>query len=194
MAEKKTKRYLELQMEELKATYGVEEKATAPKKSKDHKDKNAKIAKLYEDAAEYKEDLKCFEEELEIVKVNNLRDIATALSQKFPNEERDYAQELRTIVEMGWVHFVEVDNTHPQEQLKLIEETEFGDIVEMLKILYPDYSGDFEVDIRTLLIKRWETLIAIKKEHIAEELAAIKVLGLKPNYVEKIYKQYHGIE
>ena len=196
MADKETKRYMELQMEELKAAHGenAEEETPTPKKNKVNNEKNAKIAKMYEDAAEYEEDLKGFEEELEIVNANELKDIAAALIQKFPNEERDYAQELRTILEMGWTHFVEVEETHPKEQLELIKETEFGDIVEKLSTAYPDHNGDFEMDIRGLLVKRWENLIAIKKEHIQQELAEIKTTGLKPKYVKRVYEQFHGIK
>jgi len=195
MAEKKEKLYLELQMEELKATHAEEagEENPAPKKSNAKNAKNAEIAKMYEDAAEYEEDLKGFEEELEIVNANKLKDIAASLIQKFPNEERDYAQELRTILETGWTHFVEVAKTHPKEQLELIKETEFGDVVEKLSAAYPDYNGDFEADVRDLLVKRWENLIAIKKEHIKQELAEIKTTGLKPKYVKRVYEQFHGI-
>ena len=194
MADQETKRYLELQMEELKAAHAEEagEEVTAPKKSEAKNAKNAEIAKMYEDAAEY-EDLKGFEEELEIVNANELKDIAASLIQKFPNEERDYAQELRTILEMGWTHFVDVEKTHPKEQLEIIKETEFGDVVEKLSAAYPDYHGDFEADVRVFLVKRWENLIAIKKEHIKQELAEIKTTGLKPKYVKRVYEQFHGI-
>jgi molybdopterin converting factor small subunit len=195
MAEKKEKLYLELQMEELKAAHAQEagEENPVPKKNSRDNSKNAEIAKMYEDAAEYEEDLKGFEEELEIVNANELKDITAALIQKFPNEERDYAQELRTILEMGWTHFVEVEKTHPKEQLELIKETEFGDAVEKLSTVYPDYDGDFETEVRDLLIKRWENLIAIKKDHIQQELAEIKTTGLKPKYVKRVYEQFHGI-
>ena len=193
MAEQKTKRYLELQMEELKATYGDEEKETTPKKPKDNRGKNAEIAKLYEDAAEYEEDLKGFEEELEIVNANALKDIASALTQAFPEEDRDYAQELNTILEIGWTYFVEDAKTHPKEQLELIKKTEIGDVVEKLNAQYPDFGGDFEKDVRELLVKRWGNLIAIKKEHIAQELAEIKTAGLKPKFVKRAYEQFHGI-
>jgi molybdopterin converting factor small subunit len=194
MAEKKEKLYLELQMEELKAAHADATKDnSAPKKSTKDNSKNAEIAKMYEDAAEYEEDLKGFEEELEIVNANALKDIAEALIEKFPNEERDYVQELRTILEMGWTHLVEVEKSHPKEQLELIKETEFGDVVEKLNTAYPDYSGEFESEVRDLLIKRWENLIAIKKEHIAQELAEIKTTGLKPKYVKRVYQQFHGI-
>ena len=94
---------------------------------------------------------------------------------------------------MGWTHFVEVEKTHPKEQLELIKETEFGDVVEKLNAAYPDYNGDFEAEIRDLLVKRWENLIAIKKEHIAQELAEIKTTGLKPKFVKRVYEQVHGI-
>jgi len=195
MAEKKEKLYLELQMEELKAAHAEEEgqETPVPKKNNARNAKNAEIAKMYEDAAEYEEDLKGFEEELEIVNANELKDIAASLIQKFPNEERDYAQELRTILETGWTHFVDVEKTHPKEQLELIKETEFGDIVEKLNAAYPDYNGDFEAEVRNFLVKRWENLIAIKKEHIKQELAEIKTTGLKPKYVKRVYEQFHGI-
>jgi molybdopterin converting factor small subunit len=193
MADQKTKRYLEIQMEELKAAHAVEEDSAPKKNNSRDNSKNAEIAKMYEDAAEYEEDLKGFEEELEIGNANELKDIAAALIQKFPNEERDYAQELRTILEMGWTHFVDVAKTHPKEQVELIKETEFGDVVEKLSAAYPDYKGDFETDVRDLLVKRWENLIAIKNEHIKQELAEIKTTGLKPKYVKRVYEQFHGI-
>lgn len=195
MAEQKTKRYLELQMEELKAAHTEEAENSTPKKPRDNRGKNADIAKLYDDAAEYEEDLEGFEEELEIVNANELKDIAAALIHKFPNEneERNYAQELDTILDIGWTHFIEVEKTHPKEQLELIKETEFGDIVEKLSAAYPDYNGDFEKDVRALLVKRWGNLIAIKKEHIKQEHDEIKTAGLKPKYVKRVYQQFHGI-
>jgi molybdopterin converting factor small subunit len=194
MAEKKEKLYLELQMEELKAAHAdAAEDNTAPKNNDKVNSKNAEIAKMYEDAAEYEANLKGFEEELEIVNANTLKDIAAALVQKFPNEERDYAQELKVIVETGWAHLVDVEKTHPKEQLELVKETEFGDVVEKLNAAYPDYNGDFEADIRNFLVKRWENLIAITQEHIKQELAEIKTTGLKPKYVKRVYEQFHGI-
>ena len=197
MATQKATRYLELQMEELKESYETDEiqkKPSDSQKDKNFRAKNAKIAELYDDAAEYEEDLKCFETELEIVNTNKLQDIATSLIKMFPNEDRDYKQELKTIVEGGWKNLVDVEKTHPAEQLEIINSTEFGAIVERLNSQYPSYDGDFEMDIRKLLTQRWEMLISIKKAHIKEELAGIKILGLKPNYVERIYKQYHGLE
>jgi hypothetical protein len=148
---------------------------------------------MYEDAAEYEANLKGFEEELEIVNANALKDIAAALIQKFPNEERDYAQELKVIVETGWGHLVDVEKTHPKEQLEIIKATEFGDVVEKLNAAYPEYNGDFEADVRNFLVKRWENLIAITQEHIKQELAEIKTTGLKPKYVKRVYEQFHGI-
>lgn len=191
MAEKKTKLYLELQMEELKETYGVsdEEKKSSPKDNS----KNAEIAKMYEDAAEYEADLKGFEEELEVVNANALENIATALRAKFPHEERDYNQELQTTLEAGWTQYVEVELTHPKEQLGIIKNSNIANVVEKLKSAYPDYAGDFEADVRKLLTTRWGNLIAIKKEHVKQELAEIKTTGLKPKYVKRIYEQYHGL-
>jgi molybdopterin converting factor small subunit len=195
MADTDTKRYMELQMEELKATLDTDEEEEKKKtlKKQANNAKNAEIAKMYEDAAEYEADLKGFEEELEIVNANELKNIASALVEQFPEEERDYALELQTIIEAGWTHFIEVEQTHPKEQLEIIKKTDFGDVVEALNKAYPDYSGDFEKDVRALLVKRWENLIAIKKEHVKQELAEIKTTGLKPKYVKRVYEQYHGI-
>jgi len=195
MSEKKEKLYLELQMEELKAAHAKEagEENPVPKKSTRDNSKNAEIAKMYEDAAEYEEDLKGFEVELEIVNTHELKDIAAALMQEFPDEDRDYTEELRTILETGWRYYVEVEKTHPKEQLELIKETDFGTVVEKLNTAYPHYNSDFEKDVRALLVKRWENLIAIKQEHIKQELAEIKTTGLKPKYVKRVYEQFHGI-
>lgn len=195
MAENKTKLYMEMQMEELEDFHAQDKEAqtTTPKKNPHRNEKNAELAKLYEDAAEYEDDLKCFEEELEIVNANKLQDIAAALNSNFPEEERDYAQELKTTLEIGWTQFIEAQREHANEQLALIKESEFGDIVKKLNTHYPDYSGDFEKDVRELLVKRWENLIAIKKEHIKQELDEIKTAGLKPKFVKRVYEQYHGI-
>ena len=194
MQDENTQRLLELQMEELKATYGIDTKqeASAPKKSKN--DKDIELAKLYEDAAEYEEELEGFEEELEIINANELKDIAVALKQELPNEERNYAQELSAVLIAGWTHFVEVGKTHPKEQLELIKETDFCEVVEKLSTAFPDYSGDFDTDVRDVLVKRWETIINIKKEHIKEEMDEIYIAGLKPSFVKRIYKQVHGIK
>ncbi|WP_418641017.1 hypothetical protein [Sulfurimonas sp. ST-27] len=196
MATQETKRYMEMQMQELKEACAAneEEKKPAPKKANNNRDKNAEIAKLYEDAAEYEEDLKGFQEELEIVNANEFKDIPDLLKEKFSTQERDYAQEIRTLLEATWAHYVNVEKTHPQEQLDIIKTTALHEIVTALAKAYPDYEGDFESDIKEILVKRWEMLIAIKKEHIKEEIAEIKILGLKPNYVQRIYKQFHGIE
>lgn len=198
MAEKNQnqKRLLELQMEELKASYGIKrEDSDTERPSNARSEANAKIAKLYEDAAEYEEELECFEEELEIINTNELGDIAAALIQKSPNGEENYAQELKDVLEAGWTHLVEVKKTHPKEQLELIKETEFCDLVERLNAAYPEYNGNFEAEVRDILVKRWETLIAIKKEHIQEEREDIEEYrGLKPDYAKGVYKKYHGIE
>lgn len=192
-----TKRYMELQMEELKDALATKtDNDTHPKVEKtDHtkSPQNAALAKMYEDCWEYEKDLAIFEEELKIVNANPLKDIAQALSQRFPNEDRNYPQELKTVLVIGWTHLVETEHTHPQAQLDLIQSIEFEEAPEKLWAVFPDYSGDFEKEIRALLVKRWENLIAIKKEHIEEELAEIETAGLKPNYVKRVYEQYHGI-
>jgi hypothetical protein len=194
MAEKRTKLYLELQMEELKATYGVseEEKAASEEEKKKNDARNAEIAKMYEDAAEYEADLALFESELAVVNANRLEDIADALSAAFCDEERDYHAEIQTILNAGWAHFV-AEGTHPQEQLEIVKNATIKDVVERLCTVYPAQKESFEADIRKLLVKRWENLIAIKKEHIKQELAEIKTTGLKPKYVKRVYEQFHGL-
>ena len=201
MAEQKTARYMEMQMEELKAAHAEDKEVSsqenpAPKKTKEknNRDNQAEIAKLYEDAYEYEMDLAAFESELEIVKENKLQDIGEILTRELPDEERNYVQELNTVLEAGWTHLVEVEKTHAKEELDLIKETEFCDVEKKLTSTFPDYAGNFESDIRDILLKRWEMLVAIKKEHVKEEIADIKTSGLKPKYAKRIYEQYHGIK
>jgi len=196
MADKDTKRYMELQMEEMKVfhTKDAEKKDSDSKENKSDREKEAEIAKLYEDLAEYEEDLECFEKELEIVKTNELKDISKILTESLLDEERNYEQELKTVLESGWTHMVEVLQSHPKEQLEIIKDNAFCDVAEKLSTAYPEYNGTFETDIKNLLIQRWETLIAIKKEHIKEEIAEIKTSGLKPHYAKRVYKRYHGIK
>ena len=189
----------ELQMQELRESYGIEpeEEINTPeyiKARNAQKEKNAKIAALYDDIAEYEKNLKGFQAELELIKENALKDIATALREKFPNEERDYAKELGAVLEAGWTQLVEVAQSHPKEQLELICQTEFGDVAGKLNAQYPEYGGDFESEIRGILVKRWEILIETIKEHIKDEKYDMKIRGLKPDYVEGVYKKYHGIE
>jgi hypothetical protein len=192
----KTKLLLELQMEELKASYGIKkEDSDVARPNNARSEANAKIAKLYETAAEYEEELERFEEELEIINTNKLEDIVVALSQKFPNEEGNYAQELKSVLEAGWTHLVEVKQTHPQEQLELIMQTEFSEVLDRLNTTFPTNGGDFEAEVRDIIVKRWESFIAIKKEHIEEEREDIEEYrGLKPDFAKGVYKKYHGIE
>lgn len=196
MADKETKRYMEMQMEEMKSFHSdnSEKKDTSSKKKNDDREKEAEIARLYEDLAEYEEDLECFEKELEVVKNSELKEISKSLTENFPDEERNYEQELKAVLEAAWTDMVEVQQTHPKEQLDIIKENNFANIEEKLNAAYPDYNGSFEADIRNTLMKRWELLIAIKKEHIKEEIAEIKTSGLKPHYAKRVYKRYHGIK
>ena len=196
MADKETKRYMEMQMEEMKSFHAdnTEKQEARSKKKNDDREKEAEIARLYEDLAEYEEDLECFENELEVVKSNELKAISKALTENFPDEDRNYEQELKVVLEAAWTDMVEVQKTHPEEQLAIIKENDFCDIEEKLNAAYPEYEGSFETDIRNILMKRWDLLIAIKKEHIKEEIAEIKTSGLKPNYAKRVYKRYHGIE
>jgi hypothetical protein len=195
MAEENTKRYMELQMEELKAEYAVapQKEKTSKKKISVQDQKNIELAKLYEDAAEYEKDLEGFEAELEIIKANELDDIAAALDKERPDEERNYTQELKVVLEAGWKNKVENLQTHPQEQLALIQDSDFCDVVEKFNNAFADYDGDFEDEVKDVLVKRWEILIAIKKEHIKEEETELKIAGLKPSFVKRIYKQVQSM-
>lgn len=203
MADDNKKLYIEMQMDELKDALGVEEEDKAREinkariaelkaiAEKNNREKNADVAKLYENAAEYENELECFEKELEIINTNKLKDIAKVLAQILPDDERNYQEELKAVVLAGWTEFVFTDKTHPVEQLEIIKETDFSDILEKLSVAYPDY--DFETNIRNILLKRLDNLIAIKKEHIEEEIEEIYIAGLKPSFVKRIYKEFHGI-
>ncbi len=177
------KRLLELQMEELRASYGIAKDAPKSTTNNDRSENSRKIAKLYEDAAEYEEELEMFEKELEIVKNSELKDIAKRLMESFPDYEGDYLKELTAVLEAHWKQFVEVDKTHPEAQLKLIQEGDFA-----------TYSDDFSQEVKNVLIKRWEMLIEIKKEHIAQERTEMKLRGMKPDHIRKVYRKYHGLE
>lgn len=202
MEDKSKKLYLELQMDELKAALGIEveevsqessAKIAKLKDSNARNNKNADVAKLYEDAAEYEKELESFEKELEIVNSCKLGDLTCELATKLPDGDRDYAKELKAILLAAWRHFVEVDKTHPVEQLELMSNTEVTDFVNQLCLAYPESNEDFEKSLKEILIKRLETLIAIKKEHIEEEIEEIYIAGLKPSFVKRIYKEFHGI-
>lgn len=193
-AREETQRLMELQMDALKKEHGVEvdsSKNRIPKNARSAN--NAKLAALYEDAGEYEAELACFEEEFEVINDNEVKDITDALIKKFPEYEGDYAKELKDILKAGWTQLVEVEKTHTKEQLELVAKTEFCDVVQSLSTGFPSHSGDFEVDVREVLVKRWEFLIDIKKEHIADERADMKLQGMKPDHIRKVYRNYHGI-
>mgnify|MGYP001040627654 CR=1 FL=1 len=199
MAENKKKLYMEMQMDELKASLGDnkennQEKSTSKKNTSATDQKNIELAKLYEDLAEYEEELEGFEEELEIINANQLKDLPASLAKKFPDEDRDYAQELKAILVATWAYLAEVEKTHSAESLELIKETDFYDVIEKLNATSPEYDGSFETEIKNILVKRWEALIEIKKEHIKEEEDDIYIAGLKSSFVKRIYKRVHGID
>jgi hypothetical protein len=191
MAGEEGKRLLELQMEELKASYGIKEGEGANEKKHpvDHRTPNkTKIAALYDDAGEYEEELENFEAELEVLKANELKDIVKALIEKSPEHDGNYAEELKAVFIAHWTQFIEVNKTHPQEQLELIKATDFA------TSNYADYTADFQIELRETLLKRWEMLVGIKKEHVAEERAEMKLRGMKPDHIRKVYRLYHGLE
>ena len=163
------------------------------KKVTKHNPKNVELAKLYEDAYEYELELASFEEELEVVNANKLEELANVLNKELPNEERDYDNELQGILVGTWVHKVETLKTHPQEQLDLIKDSTLSNVVEKLSSEFPQYEGDFNKEVKAAFTDRLKTLISIKKQHIDEEITDLKIAGLKPTYVKRIYKQVHGL-
>ncbi len=197
MSGQEGKRLLELQMEELRESYGItKEELEAQKKNEvNHRTENkAKIAKLYEDAGEYEEELEYFEGELKVLQSTELKDLVAVLNKTFPNAEGNYAEDIKGVLIAHWTQFVEVDKTHPLEQLELIKITDFSDVVDELNAKFPEYSGDFELEIKSILLKRWEMLVSIKKEHVAEERAEMKLRGMKPDHIRKVYRLYHGLD
>ncbi len=199
MAENNKKLYMEMQMDELKASLGEDKEEnkekSSPKKNTSATDqKNIELAKLYEDLAEYEEELEGFEKELEVINSTQIKDLSAALAQKIPDENRDYAHELKAILVATWTHLAEVEKTDAAEYLEHIKETEFCDVIEKLNSVYPEHDGSFETEIKNILVKRWEALIEIKKEHIKEEEDDIYIAGLKPSFVKRIYKQVHRLD
>ncbi|WP_415248868.1 hypothetical protein [Sulfurimonas sp.] len=172
----------------------VKEEPTAKKKINNNtNEKNMELANMWNDAAEYEEELEAFEKELAIVNANNLKNLATALTQELPDEQRNYTQELKSVLVAIWTYKVETENTHPIEQLNLIKETEFCDVVEKMVTIEPSYEGNFEADVKSVLVNRLEMLISIKKEHLKEEEDELYIAGLKPSFVKRMYKKVHGL-
>ncbi|CAA6798929.1 MAG: Unknown protein [uncultured Sulfurovum sp.] len=183
MADEDQTRLLELQMADLKASYGIAKDAPKSTTNNDRSENSRKIAALYEDAAEYEEELETFEKELEIVRNNEFKDIVNSLIETFPNYEGDYSKEVKALLEAYWTQFVEVDKTHPEEELQQIKKLELS-----------EYSDELSTKVKNALIKRWEMLVNIKKEHVAEERAEMKLRGMKPDHIRKVYRKYHGLE
>jgi len=199
MAEKSEseKLLMELQMEELRASLGITKEESDTKKKPDNtrSEANAKIAALYEAAGEYEAELERFEAELELIESHGLSELVVVLGEAFPGEDGSVEQELKSVIEAGWRQLTEVKQTHPVEQIALIDGSEFGDMCSKLKTQYPAYEGDFEAQMKEILVKRWEMLIEIKKEHIAEEREEIEEhRGLKPDYARGVYRKYHGLD
>ena len=186
MAGKENRRIMEMQFEAMQEEHGVRKDPTEPPKPKHNNDRSPnskKIAALYEDAAEYEEELEAFKSELEIINANSLTEVLSELEKNAPEYDGDYKKELKLVLEAAWTQMVEVDNTHPQSELELIKENSFTDAIAKLN----------EDDVRNILLKRWEMLVAIKTEHVADERAEMKLRGMKPDHIRKVYRKYHGL-
>jgi hypothetical protein len=188
-----TRRLMELQKDALKEEHGVDVNAAARIPANARSANNAKIATLYEDAAEYEAELEAFEKELEILNENALSELVEKLNENNPAYEGDYAKEIATVVVNAWGQLVEEQKSDASEQLELLKQTAFSDMVEKLSSAFSEYAGDFEAEIREILVKRWEFLIEMKKEHVADERAELKLRGMKPDHVRKVYYNYHGV-
>ena len=186
MAGGENRRIMEMQFEAMQEEHGVkkDDNPKNPKPSNHRSENSRKIAALYEDAAEYEEELEAFEKELEIINNNTLSKILDVLVKNTPEYDGDYAIELKAVLEAGWTQKIDVEKTHPKEELTLIKELSFNEIIEKLN----------EEDVRETLVKRWEMLVAIKTEHVAEERAEMKLRGMKPDHIRKVYRNYHGLD
>jgi hypothetical protein len=177
-------------MDTLKQMHGtdvdINDKNTLMEKSGQEKDRE--IAELYEDLYEYKLDLKCFEDELFLIKKNNIKEILDVL-EEYKVDKRDYNKDLVAVIEHFWK--IEVDNgNYDKSQIDAINGLKFNEVLDTLVEL----NGDSVLEkVKEIFIQRWQTLIEIKKEHIKDEEKDIKVTGLKIYYAERIYKRFHGI-
>jgi len=183
MAGKENRRIMEMQMDALKDEHGVDidsSKDRIPANARSAN--NKKLADLYDDAAEYEAELKGFEAELEILNDNALAGLVSKLNESNPEYEGDYAKEIAEVAVNGFTQFVEV-KSHSQEQLELVKKMDFT-----------SYSGELETEIREILVKRWEFLVEIKKEHVADERAEMKLMGMKPDHLRKVHYNYHGLD
>ena len=170
-----------------------QKKEDATKKAAKHRPENIKLAKLYEDAYEYEEELASFEAELEVIDAHKIEDMVTALTQELPDKQRDYNKELQDILVATWAHKVETQKTHPQEQLEIIKNSTLSDVVEKLNTAFPQYEGDFSKELKASFTDRLKMLIEIKKDHIKEEIDELEIAGLKPSFVKRIFKQVNGL-
>ncbi len=181
MAGKENRRIMEMQMDALKDEHGVDVDAEHRIPKNARSENNKKIAALYDDAAEYESELKGFESEFEILNSNALKDLIVKLNENNPEYEGDYAKEVAQVVVNSFTQLVEA-GIHTPEQLEQVKQMDFT-----------AYSGEFEEEIREILVKRWEFLIEIKKEHIADERAELKLRGMKPDHIRKVYYNYYGL-
>lgn len=94
-----------------------------------------------------------------------------------------------------------------ETEVEIVKTTDIDKLAEVLSENNPDYDGDYANEIKeiinkaagsgddekTILVKRWELLISMIKEHIKEEESDLKTKGLKPDYVKRVYEKVHGL-
>lgn len=190
MGNESKKSLMQLQMDELKETHGVtaEEEIQVDQSGME---KDREIAELYADLAEYKLDLKCFEDELHLVKNNSVKDILNVL-EEYKLDSRNYNDDLMSVLDYSIKQKIQEDSSYNIIPLDLVEGEKYSNAIS--KLIEKSTLEVIEKEIKEIFIKRWNMLIEIKKEHIKEETAEIKVRGLKPYYAQRIYNRYHGLE
>lgn len=178
------------QMDELREVHGANSEINIKNKKVEQsgQEKDREIAELYEDLYQYKQDLKCFEDELALINRHEVEELLD-IFEDYKLDSRDYNKDLIGIIEHHLQQKLE-KGEYEASTLELLKGKNFQHTIEALV-----KTNTIEIlsELKDTFIKRWEILIEIKKEHIKEEEKEIKVRGLKPYYAERVYKRYHGI-
>ena len=166
------KRLMEMQQQELEAHLS-EEVGEIPKSTKRHipanarSEANAKIAAMFEEVAEYEADIKEYEVILALLETIPLMQLAIEIAKLTSSSEDEAQDEILSIL----THALKKELT--------------------LKAIVEAYD---ESELKHHLAHHYTALIKIKESYIKEEFNDMKIRGLKPDYVRKVYKNYHGIE
>ena len=72
--------------------------------------------------------------------------------------------------------------------LEIVQNTPIKDLVDKLNEYNDKYDGNYENEIREVLVKRWNVAIDITKEFIQEEEEQLKNI-IKPKYAKKVFDE-----